>query len=1111
VGIGPPVEYALGTEFRKPSHPPAGVVPVNRSESLPRSEDVSPTRFPVACLALLATLSPMSAADPTPDEFFETNVRPVLVDTCGKCHGPTKQHGGLRLDSRAAALAGGDHGAAVVPGKPTDSRLIAAVRRAGELKMPPDKPLADKHVAALVRWVELGAPWPADRGPAKTATPTDHWAFKPVRAVEPPAVRNTTWAHTPIDRFILAKLEAEGMGPSPAADKRTLIRRATYDLTGLPPTPAEVEAFVNDPSTDAYRELIDRLLKSPHYGEQWGRHWLDVARYSDTKGYVYAREERVWVHAWAYRDWVVKALNDDMPYDRFLTLQLAADQVAPTDPSARAAMGYLTLNRRFLGVTHDIIDDRIDVVGRGMLGLTVACARCHDHKFDPIPTADYYSLYGVFRNCTEYMVPATADPVDKDSAFAKGLRERQQKLDDLMAKRRREAAERARERVGDYLQAQLELHKYPEEGFDQLLGPEDVIPATVRRWRDYLARPATKADPVFAAWFAYAKGSPATVPAFTNPLIAEAFASPPKDPADVVKRFAELFEQARIKPVFLGVRAERFAPVDPRLGPFRAILYGPDSPCEVPDEPVVNTEAFFPTKVIDELWKFQGEVDRWLIQRPEAPAYAIVLNDSANPANARVFRRGNPAAPGAEVPRQFLGLLAGPDRKPFATGSGRLELAKAIADPKNPLTARVMVNRVWLHHFGAGLVRTPSDFGTRAEPSSHPELLDWLAAKFVADGWSLKKLHREIVLSAAYQQASSVASNSKDPENRWLSRMNARRLSFEELKDSLFAMTGQLSPKVGGKPGDLMSPAVPARRALYGQIDRQFPQSVLAVFDVANPDLHIPQRPETTVPQQALFFLNHPLPLARAKALATHTSVTAAPTPEAKVRQMYGLAYQREPTPSQVRAAIELVRATDAEVVMPPPVPPSAWSYGVAAFDPRAGKLSGFTPLPYFTGDSWQGSTTFPDPKFGWARVTAAGGHPGNDLAHAVVRRWTAPADGTVRVSGTLNHEEAAGDGVRASIVSSRHGPLKTATAHKSKAKMEVAKVEVKAGDTLDFVVDILGELNTDQYLWAPVVTAGDKKWDAKAEFTGPARPALNGWEQLAQALIMANEFMFVD
>jgi hypothetical protein len=341
--------------------------------------------------------------------------------------------------------------------------------------------------------------------------------------------------------------------------------------------------------------------------------------------------------------------------------------------------------------------------------------------------------------------------------------------------------------------------------------------------------------------------------------------------------------------------------------------------------------------------------------------------------------------------------------------------------------------------------------------------------------------------------------------------MNSRRLSFEELKDSLFAMTGQLSPKVGGKPGDLMSPAVPARRAMYGQTDRQFPQSVLAVFDVANPDLHIPQRPETTVPQQALFFLNHPLPLARAKALATHTSVASAPTPEAKVRQMYRLAYQRDPTPAQVRAAVELVRATDAEVVTPPPVPPSAWSYGVAAFDPKAGKLSGFTPLPHFTGDSWQGSPSWPDPKFGWARVTAVGGHPGNDLAHAVVRRWTAPADGTVRVAGTLSHEEAAGDGVRASIVSSRHGLLKTATAHKSKAKMEVAQTEVKAGDTLDFVVDVLGELNTDQYLWGPVVMVGDKKWDAKADFVGPPPPALTGWEQLAQAILMANEFMFVD
>ncbi|HVK11716.1 MAG TPA: PSD1 and planctomycete cytochrome C domain-containing protein [Gemmataceae bacterium] len=1081
---------------------------------------MNPTRL--SCLATVLVAASAPAADPTADEFFEASVRPVLVEACGKCHGPAKQHGGLRLDSRAAVLSGGDHGPAIVPGKPADSRLIAAVRRAGELKMPPDKPLADKHVAALVRWVELGAPWPADRGPAKTATPTEHWAFKPVRTAEPPVARDASWVRTPIDRFLLAKLEAEGLSPSPAADKRTLIRRATYDLTGLPPTPAEVDAFVNDSSPDAYRGLIDRLLKSPHYGEQWGRHWLDVARYSDTKGYVYAREERVWVHAWAYRDWVVKALNDDMPYDRFLTLQLAADLVEPANPAARAAMGYLTLNRRFLGVTHDIIDDRIDVVGRGMLGLTVACARCHDHKFDPIPTADYYSLYGVFRNCVEHLVPATDAAPDPDGAFAKGLRERQKKLDDLMARRRRETADRARERVGDYLQAQLELQKYPEEGFDQILAPDDLIPATVRRWRDYLARPKTKADPVFAAWFAYTDSlsrlSRSERAPFrsaegdsVNPLVAKAFATPPKDKAEVVKRYAELFDRARVRKPFLGIKPEWYTPPEPGLDAFRAVLYGPDSPCEVPDEPIVNSEAFFPTKFIEELWKFQAEVDRWLIQRADAPAYAVVLNDAADPVNARVFRRGNPAAPGAEVPRQFLGLLAGPDRKPFATGSGRLELARAIADPKNPLTARVMVNRVWMHHFGAGLVRTPSDFGTRAEPPSHPELLDYLAAKFVAGGWSLKTLHREIMQSAAYQQTSSVAPHPKDPENRWLSRMNARRLSFEELKDSLFAMAGELSPKVGGKPGDLLSQAVPARRALYGQTDRQFPQSVLATFDVANPDLHIPQRPETTVPQQALFFLNHPLLLARAKAMATHATVTAAPTPEAKVQAMYRLAYQRDPTPPQVRAAVELVRAIDADVIPPPPAAPSAWKYGVGAYDPKTGKLSGFTPLPHFNGESWQGAAAWPDPKFGWARVTAAGGHPGNDLAHAVVRRWTAPADGAVRIAGTLTHEEAAGDGVRASIVNNRHGRLKTATAHNSKAKMDVAKVEVKAGDTIDFVVDILGELNTDQYLWAPTITLGDKEWDAKAEFTGPTRPGLTGLEQLAQALIMANEFMFVD
>jgi hypothetical protein len=628
-----------------------------------------------------------------------------------------------------------------------------------------------------------------------------------------------------------------------------------------------------------------------------------------------------------------------------------------------------------------------------------------------------------------------------------------------------------------------------------------------------------------------------------NPLVARAFATPPRDMRDVARRYGELFAEVE-KQCAARRSAELFARFEKRVRSFlgaadtgpdppaaeelsdpaaealRRVLYGPDSPCEVPDKPIVSSEQFFPYATIVALWGLQRAVDRWLIESPAAPPYATVLTDSPTPADARVLRRGNPATPGAEVPRQFLQVLAGPDRRPFRHGSGRLELARAILDPANPLTARVMVNRVWQHHFGAGLVRTPSDFGARAEPPSHPELLDWLARRFVADGWSLKSLHRLVMLSATYQQASTGPADqaNRDPENRLLWRANVRRLSIEELRDSLFAATGELDRRAGGKPADLLARPFPSRRTVYGLIDRQYFPTLLRAFDAANPDLHTPQRSDTTVPQQALFFLNHPLLIDRARALARHPAVADAPTPEAKVGQMYRLAYQRPPTPAQVGRAVELVRAAEADPDRAAPARPAAWAYGYGAFDATAGTLTDFRPLPYFNGTAWQGGPAWPDGTLGWARLTAEGGHPGNDLKHAVVRRWTAPADGTVRVRTTLAHAVAAGDGVRGTILSSRHGRLASAAVHNGRKEMDVPSVDVRAGDTLDFVVDIRDNLNSDQFTWAPVITlatgeggAAGTTWSAKDDFGDAPVEPLGPWEQLAQVLLMANEYCFVD
>ncbi|MFM8890892.1 MAG: PSD1 and planctomycete cytochrome C domain-containing protein [Planctomycetia bacterium] len=1082
-------------------------------------------------------------------EFFEKSVRPVLLARCAGCHGAEKRWADLRLDTRAGLMAGGDHGAVVVAGEPDASRLVAAVRRLGDLQMPPDDPLPDGEVEALVRWVRAGAVWPDDPpSRADPAAAARHWAFRPPVAVEPPEISAETWAVTPIDRFIHRGLEEAGLAPSREADRRTLVRRLSYDLTGLPPTPEEVAAFERDPGADAYDRLVDRLLASPRYGEQQARRWLDVARYADTKGYVYGREERAWVHAATYRDWVVRAVNDGMPYDRFLLLQIAADQEAADDPAAAAAMGFLTLGRRFLGVTHDIIDDRIDVVTRTTMGLTVACARCHDHKYDPIPTADYYALYGVFLNAVEELVPTGArsatGSAEAVEAYEKGLAERVTKLEETTATRRSEAAARVRSRIGEYLVAQTELERYPAEGFDQILGDGDVIPTFVRRFSEFLSLAARDTDPVFAPWAALARlpaegfesAAAATIARLgeavaVNPRVALALEPPPRSMRETAERYAGVFAEAeRLWQAAIAAAKEAGMPPptglpDPSAEELRRLLDDAGSPCLVPDEPIVSTEGFFSTKVCEELWKLQGEVDRWLIQQPLSPPHALRLVDRPVLRPAHVLRRGDPKQKGPEVPRRFLSVIAGAEPAPFAHGSGRRELARAIVDPGNPLTARVWVNRLWQQHFGRGLVDTPSDFGLRSNPPSHPELLDWLARELVGSGWSTRHVERLIVRSAVYRQRSDTAGNAAvaerasrvDPENRLLWRMPVRRLSFEEYRDTLLATSGRLDATIGGRASDLFAGGGinNRRRSLYGLVDRQFLPAVLRAFDFANPDLHVPRRNETTVPQQALFALNHPLVAAHAKELAKRARAAGGPTES--VRDLYRAVYQREPTAAQEARALAFLAGTAEEPEAPLRPESRAWQYGYGAIDEDAGTLRSFNPLPHFTGTAWQGAEQWPGGGLGWAQLTATGGHTGDDLAHSVVRRWTAPHAGRFAVTSTAAHETAAGDGVRCHVVSSRGGRLAKEAIHNRRVSFDLGPLALEAGDTLDFVVDVGATLNHDEHLWAPVIRALEplpdrpREWDAARDFAGPPPERLSRLEQLAHVLVMANETFFVD
>ncbi|KAF0178584.1 MAG: hypothetical protein FD161_1889 [Limisphaerales bacterium] len=1157
-------------------------------------------------------------ASPTEFDFFERRIRPVLAQHCYECHsaGSKSLKAGLRVDTRDGLRRGGNSGEpAVVPGEPDRSRLLAAIRHtSADLQMPPKKKLSPQQIADFETWIRGGAPDPrageVQSSKSKVQSAKTHWAFVSPKDQPLPKVKDKAWPQSPVDHFILAKLEANGLKPSPPADPRTLIRRMTYDLTGLPPSAEETEAFVREfslshsptfsPARGGAGEqarkreseqrtiaaLADRLLASPRYGERWARHWLDVARYADTKGYVYAREERFFTHSYAYRDWVVRVLNSDLPYDRFLMLQIAGDQLVPefkvqssrfkvteatagTSPSSLitnhyslsdlAALGFLTTGRRFIGVTHEIIDDRIDVVTRGTMGLTVQCARCHDHKYDPIPTADYYSLYGVFQSTADELVQIEfpSDRTDALAAFEKEYRTRLDKLNSTLAKLREETAARVRARVTDYLLAQFELHKYPEEGFDQILTENDLIPATVRRWQAYLVRAKKRGDPVWALWHQHIGGSrreeapfklgtqnsergrksePPHVGTYANTLLAAAFATPPKSAREVAERYGKVLSavEQQWRAALAAAKTNNSPPPtalpDPHAETLRQVLYADNSPAVVPADGIVNTELLFTSKDTTELWKLQGELDRHLIRTPASPAHALIVTDRAPQANPRVFLRGDPKNKGVEVPRQFLQAVAGPQRQPFTHGSGRLELARAIASPDNPLTARVMVNRLWLHHFGAGLVTTPSDFGLRAEPPSHPELLDWLARRLVAEGWSLKAMHRLMLTSAAYQQASQTPNsefripNLKDPDNRLLWRANRQRLDFEELRDSLLAASGELDLKAGGKPVDIFTSK---RRSLYGLVDRQYLPGVFRVFDFANPDLHIPQRHETTVSQQALFFLNHPFVAARAKALVARKDFTALSSPEEKVRVLHRALYQREPTPAQTAAAVRFVADAEAnQPQAPKPPPENQWRYGWGEFDEPGRKLKNFTALPHFTGRAWQGGPQWPDAKLGWAQLTAEGGHAGNDLQHAVVRRWIAPRDCVVSIAGRLAHETSAGDGVRAFITHSRLGQLRTVTVHNAAEDLRVASTAVQAGDTLDFIVDYRANLNSDEFKWSPVITELNtaaaapgapvlvKEWDAKKDFRGvdvPVLPPLKPWEQLVQVLLSANEFLFVD
>jgi hypothetical protein len=808
------------------------------------------TRISLSLLGLL--LLPSTAPAQTEAEtFFETRIRPVLAGTCFQCHGGVKVNAGLRVDTRQALLRGGKSGPAVVPGEPERSLLIQAVRHTAgaELKMPPQQKLPDGTIADFVRWIKEGAVWPAARSGVDVFAAGKHWAFLPLRKPSPPP-DPSGWAGGPLDGFIAAGQRQRGVHPVAAADRRTWLRRVTFDLIGLPPTSEEIAAFLADESPQAHDRVVDRLLASPHYGERWGRHWMDLVRYADTAG---DNADYPIPEAARYRDYVIDSFNADKPYDEILREQLAGDLLARDGPPEKyaeriIATTYLALSRRYLTAPYEqwhlTLEDTIDATGRAFLGLTLRCARCHDHKFDPIRQEDYYALYGIFAS--------TQFPYAGSEEFAS--------------------------------------KKFPRDHFVSLLPPAEARPKLeahrkkLTELRNRIAR-MEKDDPLARRATALNR-----IVGIETALVRDLEAA--KQPADDVK--AEIARHTK-------QRDETNARLQTKLAPLRAELFALER---------TNLPADLPG------------------------AYAV---SEGKPTDVPLQRSGDPERSSPVVKRGVPKFLAG--SRPFVIppgSSGRRELAQWLTAPDNPLTARVMVNRIWQHHFGKGLVPTPSNFGLSGQPPSHPELLDWLAGRFIDSGWSIKALHRLIVLSQTYRLASASDSinSALDPGNSGYWHFERRRLDAEAIRDAMLAVSGTLDRHRPGRhpfpplsawkwtQHDPFKEVYPSRqRTVYLMTQRLQRHPFLALFDGPDTNVTTDTRSSSTVPLQALYLMNNPFVTEQAKALAARL-VHSSPDLRQRVRQGYELTWGRLPSDEEIEAARHYLERYEQELSQLPVSPP---------------------------------------------------------------------------------------------------------------------------------------------------------------------------------------------
>jgi hypothetical protein len=1082
-------------------------------------------------IATVGAVTSLRANDDT--TFFESKIRPLLSERCYECHSAgKKQKGNLLLDTKEGVLKGGDTGAAIVPGDPAKSLLIEAVKWTDkDLQMPPKKQLSSEEIADLEKWIQTGAadPRTGERTLSKIEQHLEkaktHWAFQPVLDPKPAS----------LDALIGGK-------PSAPADKRTLCRRAYLDLLGVPPTYAEVTSFIADNLPDAFARLVDKLLADPRYGERWGRHWLDVARYADNDGQN-GGGDGTFPYAYTYRDYVIHSFNEDKPYDRFLIEQIAADQVETAkDVRTLSALGFLIVGWRKDGrIDDDTLNDTIDVLGRGLMGLTIGCARCHDHKLEPITTKDYYGLYGVLKSCKEPdRIPILPQP---DTPAAQEFRKKNLEIRMKFATESIQGASQrlhtARSRLGDYLVLAEETvwKNQNQNQVKDLCIKRDLVSGVYGSIINS-RKPWIEAHPeVFGPFLEFITKTKLDPAPKLHPLVAKAFATPASSLEEIGQRYNEIFSavdgawrtlaKAEIeKPVeltqdeidlymsdffpFMDTLQPRFferldaleAKItlpDPDQESLRQVLIAPGAALKIPAKTLRGTGLL---PINDDKRNILTELVKLTKEHPGAPPRPMAFVDADKPYNSYVFVRGDAAKKGPEAPRQFLTALRRVAPEPFPKEkSGRLELAKAIASKENPLTARVIVNRVWAWHFGTPIVPTPSDFGFQGERPTNQPLLDHLAAWFMEHGWSFKRLHRYLMLSAAYQRAD----------------FPMQPLELEPFRDSVLAVSGRLDDSRFGKP---KRSGETTRRTVYDFVDRKTLPALYRSFDFPNPNFSASMRTRTALAPRALILMNSPLIVESAKALAASLTKDS-PDEASRIEELYHRVFQRNPDDEERKLAHDYMAAYPPHDLVHPET--QDWEYGYGTFDSGAKTVKQFSSLTSFDGKSFKGAGRTADGKTGGVMLDAMGGNSGPGETFSTIRRWVAPLDGRIDISAELTHSDDKTDGVIARVASSRTGLLGEWSAKAQSVCTDLTKIEVRKGDTLDFIVSSANGRDAGAYRWSPSivmpgseipgVTGLARRWDARVDFADPNKPPrpLTALEELCQALLLSPEFSVVE